>query len=108
MSTTTEGMLLDGKWRISAIGNAISAGALGILLIRPFFAQARTESIPIQAIERLVVYTNKNQHTYHLFQPRDSGLVEVYVFKAIGKGDVDLQNLLQSALPGSLRLEVQA
>lgn len=73
---------LGGKWRVSAIGNLLGGGLLGELLIKPFFLKERVETIPVQNLERAVIYQKKKTVTFHLFQTRDEGMIEVHVFVA--------------------------
>ena len=67
---------------MSAIGNLLGGGLLGELLIKPFFLKERVETIPVQNLERAVIYQKKKTVTFHLFQTRDEGMIEVHVFVA--------------------------
>jgi hypothetical protein len=73
-------LILSGYWRVSMIGNFLGAGLLGLILIRPFFMRERRESIPVKVIQRIVLHRKGKQYTFHIFQPRADGLVEVHIF----------------------------
>jgi hypothetical protein len=75
-----DGIKLNGNWRVSAIGKFLGSGLLGELFIKPFFLKERAETIPVQNLERALVYQKKKNVTFHLFQTRDQGMVEVHVF----------------------------
>jgi len=93
---------LDGKWRVSAIGNLMGGGILGELLIKPFFLKKRTETIPVQALERAVIHKKKKTVTFHLFQTRDQGMVEVHVFVAVKNALPQVIELLKAVVPANL------
>jgi hypothetical protein len=99
---------LNGKWKVSAIGNFLGSGLLGYFLIRPLFMKDRSETIPFQVLERLVIHTKKGRHTYHLFQSREEGLSEVHVFTADAKNDPALMQALKSSVPSHLLKEESA
>jgi hypothetical protein len=89
---------MQGTWRVSAIGNFLGSGILGFILIRPIFQKSRTENIPVQHVERIVVgkkWTGKT--VYHLFQSRDAGMSEVHTFTAGAETDAPaLEGFLRS------------
>lgn len=94
---------LDGKWKVSAIGSFLGSGLLGELLIKPFFLNDRSETIPVQNIERAVVHQKKKNICFHLFQTRDKGMVEVHVFQLAQKEAVpEVWELLKALVPPNL------
>ena len=98
---------LNGKWRVSAIGNLLGGGLLGELLIKPFFLKDRSETIPFENIERLAIQTKKNwrgqpKTTFHIFQAREQGMVEVHVFSADKEATPGLMNAIKSSVPSHL------
>jgi hypothetical protein len=91
---------IRGTWRVSAIGNFLGGGLLGVLLIRPFFAKSREQSIPVQQVERVVVRKKWSGKVYHLFQSRDDGISEVHAFTAYAERNVpDIEEFLRGIVP---------
>jgi hypothetical protein len=99
---------LDGKWRVSAIGNFLGGGILGELLIKPFFLKERTETISVQNLERVVIHQKKKTVTFHLFQTRDQGMVEVHVFVADKNAVPQVIESLKAVVPANLLQEQNA
>lgn len=99
---------LDGKWRVSAIGNFLGGGILGELLIKPFFLRERTETIPVQNLERAVIHQKKNKVTLNLFQTRDQGMVEVHVFVADKNAVTQVIDSFKTVVPANLLQEQSA
>ena len=99
---------LDGKWRVSAIGNFLGGGILGELLIKPFFLKERTETISVQNLERAVIHQKKKTVTFHLFQTRDQGMVEVHVFVADKNAVPQVIESLKAVVPANLLQEYNA
>jgi len=93
---------LEGKWRVSGIGNFLGGGLLGELLIKPFFLQDRSETIPFQVLDRIVIYRKKEKITFHLFQSREQGMIEVHVFTANKNILSELLESLKSNIPADL------
>ena len=96
----------DGKWRVSAIGNFLGSGLLGEFLIKPFFLKERTETISVQNLERAVIHQKKKTVTFHLFQMRDQGMVEVHVFVADNDAVPEVLESLKAVVPAD-RLQEQ-
>ena len=93
---------LEGKWRVSAIGNFLGGGLLGELLIKPLFLKDRSETIPFEDVDRLVIQTKKKKTTFHIFQPREQGMVEVHVFRADKEATPGLMDAIKSSVPSHL------
>lgn len=96
---------LEGKWRVSAIGNFLGSGLLGELLIKPFFLKDRSENISFQNIERLLVHTKKKKTTFHIFQSREGGMVEVHIFRANETISSNILNVIKMYVPKNLLKE---
>ena len=103
-----EAIRLGGKWRISFIGNFLGSGLLGELLIKPFFVKERSETIPVQNIERAVIHQKKKTVTFHLFQTRDQGMVEVHVFVPAKNTAPQVIEAIKAVLPVNLLQELSA
>ena len=99
---------LSGKWRVSAIGNFLGGGLLGELLIKPFFLKDRSETVPFDAMERAVIHTKKKRTTFHIFQSRDQGMVEVHVFVADKNATPEIVKALKATVPSDLLKEETA
>jgi hypothetical protein len=102
ISRREDTIFINGIWRISAIGNFLGGGLLGVLLIRPFFRKTRAESISVQHVERVAVSKKKllSGKVFHLFQSRDGGKSEVHVFTAFNENNVpDIEEFLKSVVP---------
>jgi len=108
VAVSDTGVHLTGKWRVSAIGNFLGGGLLGELLIKPFFLKDRSETVPFDAMERVVVHAKKKRTTFHIFQPRDQGMVEVHVFVADKNATPEIVKALKTAVPGDLLKEETA
>jgi hypothetical protein len=96
---------LNGKWRVSPIGYFMSNGLLGELLIKPLILKARSESIPVQNLERVIIVQKKKKFTFHLFQGRDQGMVEVHVFTADKTTLPQVLESLKAVVPANLLVE---
>jgi DNA-binding transcriptional ArsR family regulator len=99
---------LDGKWRVSAIGNFLGGGILGELLIKPFFLKERSEGISVRNLERVVIHQKKKTVTFHLFQTREQGMVEVHVFVADKNVMPQVTEALKAVVPANLLQEQSA
>jgi len=104
---------LNGAWRLSAIANFLGGGILGDLFIKPLLQKSRAETISVLNLERAVIHRKKKDVTFHLFQTRDQGMVEVHVFELmIFAGDKDpvppLIESLKALVPASLLQEQNA
>jgi len=99
---------LDGKWRVSFIGNFLGSGLLGELLIKPFFLKERSEILSVQNLERAVIHQKKKVITFHLFQSRDQGMVEVHVFVADKNTAPQVVEALKAVVPANLLQEQNA
>jgi len=108
VAVSDTGVHLTGKWRVSAIGNFLGGGLLGELLIKPFFLKDRSETVPFDAMERVVVHAKKKRTTFHIFQPRDQGMVEVHVFGGEKNATPEIVKALKTAVPGDLLKEETA
>jgi len=101
---------LDGKWRMSAIGKFLCLGFLGELIMKPIiksFLKERTETISVQNLERVVIHHKKENITFHLFQTRDQGIVEVHVFIAYANVVPQVVEALKAVVPPN-KLEEQS
>lgn len=105
MYVSDGGVHLSGKWRVSAIGNFLGGGLLGELLIKPFFLKDRSETVPFDAMERVVIHTKKKRTTFHVFQSRDQGMVEVHVFVADKNTTPEIAKALKTTVPENLLKE---
>jgi hypothetical protein len=92
---------LKGYWRVSWIGNFLGSGLLGVLLIRPLFMNNRSEEILIPHIQRVVAHKKKDRVTFHFFQSRDEGMVEVHVFTADKAISPQIVEALRSQMPAA-------
>lgn len=99
---------LDGKWRVSTIGNFLGGGILGELLIKPFFLKERSEAISVQNLERMVIHQKKKTVTFHIFQTRDQGMVEVHVFRADKNVTPQVIEALKAVVPANVLQEHSA
>ncbi len=99
------GIHLDGKWRVSAIGNFLGGGLLGELIIKPLFLKDRSETIPFESIDKLVIHTRKKRReriTFHILQPREQGMVEVHVFTSHKDTTSSLADAIKHTVPSHL------
>jgi len=96
---------LDGKWKVSTIGNFLGGGILGELLIKPLFMKQRTETIPVQNLQRACIHRKKKTVTFHLFQTREEGMVEVHVFQADKKALPELTQVFKAVVPANVLQE---
>jgi hypothetical protein len=94
-----EQILLNGTWRVSAIGNFLGRGLLGALLIRPLFMKDRSETIPAADVERVIKKQKWGRSVYHIFQARDGGMSEVHVFTADGAQEWKVGEALRAIVP---------
>lgn len=98
----------DGKWRVSTIGNFLGGGLLGELLIKPFFLKERSETISVQNLGRVVIHQKKKTVTFHIFQTRNQGMVEVHVFRADKNVIPQVIEALKAVVPANVLQEQSA
>ena len=99
------GIHLEGKWRVSTIGNFLGTGLLGELLIKPLFLRNRSETIPFENIDKLVIHRKQKKReriTFHILQQREQGMVEVHVFVAHKDTASSLIDTIKSTVPDHL------
>jgi hypothetical protein len=97
---------LDGKWRMFFPLEWL--GGLAELIIKPLiksFLKERTETISVQNLERVVIHKKKKGVTFHLFQTRDQGMVEVHIFIAYQNVLPQVIEELKAVVPANLLQE---
>ena len=94
---------IHGKWRLSGLANFICLGLLGELVIKPLvFLRERSEAVPLECIERIMVQEQKKSVEFYVFQSRDGNMIEVHAFRADKESAPPLIDGLRTRVPAEL------